>query len=78
MSIRGFRFTSGDFDVYAQPVPPVSGTATPTYNKMTTETAGMVGVGRVLLNNIIAEFDVQSAIPGTDTWSSGQPATTPA
>ena len=64
----GFAFTSGDFDVYAEALPPVSGPAAPTYNQMTTETAGLVGAGRVLkLNNIIAEFDVQSAVPVTDS-----------
>ena len=65
-----YVFTSGDIDVYAKDLPPWtgSGSGPSTYNFMTVETAGMMGLGRVLrLNNIIAEFDIESAVSSTDT-----------
>ena len=65
-----YAFTSGDVDVYAKDLPPWtgSGSGPSTYNFMTVETAGMMGLGRILrLNNIIAEFDIESAVSSTDT-----------
>ena len=63
-------FTSGDIDVYAIPTlhASIAACGDPLYQYMTTETAGIFGVGRVLrLNNIGARFDIQSAVPETDT-----------
>ena len=65
-----FAFTSGDIDVYAIPTlhASIAACGDPLYQYMTTETAGTFGVGRVLrLNNIGAQFDIQSAVPETDT-----------
>lgn len=65
-----FAFTSGNIDVYAIPTlhASIAACGDPLYQYMTTETAGIFGVGRVLrLNNIGARFDIQSAVPETDT-----------
>ena len=66
-----YAFTSGDVDVYAEVFQPyIGGSAfgSPTYNKMTTETAGVFGLGRILqLSNISARFDIESAVSETDT-----------
>ncbi|MDG2425784.1 MAG: hypothetical protein P8M07_04270, partial [Flavobacteriales bacterium] len=63
-------FTSGDVDVYAIPTlhASIAACGDPLYQYMTIETAGDFGFGRVLrLHNIGARFDIQSAVPVTDT-----------
>jgi len=65
MTTPGYAFTSGDVNISAATVPYVDGSTD--YGFMTVETAGDLGVGRVLyLQGIQALFDIEEAVPTTE------------
>ncbi|MGB0171539.1 MAG: hypothetical protein ACPF8Y_06115, partial [Flavobacteriales bacterium] len=66
MTTPGYAFTSGDVNISAATVPYVDGSSD--YGFMTVETAGDLGVGRVLyLQGIQALFDIEEAVPTTES-----------
>jgi len=65
MTTPGYAFTSGAVNISAATVPYVDGSSD--YGFMTVETAGDLGVGRVLyLQGIRANFDIEEAVPTTE------------
>ena len=66
MTTPGYAFTSGAVNISAATVPYVDGSSD--YGFMTVETAGDLGVGRVLyLQGIQALFDIEEAVPNTES-----------
>ena len=61
-----YAFTSGDVDIYTQQLVYPGGGLD--YGFMTVETAGDLGAGRVLyIQNMRARFDIESAVPTTQS-----------